>query len=125
MGTLIMRPDLHADNPMVYGSNKVAGGRTYWVENGKVNNRVIRKVNGRDHFANVLIRRPKNRYNTAYIFRPYAVMDNNGENIVIYGPEMSRSMYTVCKQILARGDFKPGTSGYQFLKNIVDTVEKQ
>ena len=125
MGTLIMRPDLHADNPMVYGSNKVAGGRTYWVENGKVNNRVIRKVNGRDYFANVLIRRPVNRYNTAYIFRPYAVMDNNGENIVIYGPEMSRSMYTVCKQILARGDFKPGTSGYQFLKNIVDTVEKQ
>ena len=125
MGTLIMRPDLHADNPMVYGSNKVAGGRTYWVENGKVNNRVIRKVNGRDYFANVLTRLPENRYNTAYIFRPYAVMDNNGENIVIYGPEMSRSMYTVCKQILARGDFKPGTSGYQFLKNIVDTVEKQ
>lgn len=125
MGTLIMRPDLHADNPMVYGSNKVAGGRTYWVENGKVNNRVIRKVNGRDYFANVLIRRPENRYSTAYIFKPYAVMDNNGENIVIYGPEMSRSMYTVCKQILARGDFKPGTSGYQFLKNIVDTVDKQ
>ena len=125
MGTLIMRPDLHADNPMVYGSDKVAGGRTYWVENGKVNNRVIRKVNGRDYFANVLIRRPENRYSTAYIFKPYAVMDNNGENIVIYGPEMSRSMYTVCKQILARGDFKPGTSGYQFLKNIVDTVEKQ
>lgn len=125
MGTLIMRPDLHADNPMVYGSNKVAGGRTYWVENGKVNNRVIRKVNGRDYFANVLIRRPVERYNTAYIFRPYAVMDNNGESVVIYGPEMSRSMYTVCKQILDRGDFKPGTSGYQFLKNIVDTVEKQ
>ena len=125
MGTLIMRPDLHADNPMVYGSNKVAGGRTYWVENGKVNNRVIRKVNGRDYFANVLIRRPENRYSTAYIFKPYAVMDNNGENIVIYGPEMSRSMYTVCKQILTRGDFKPGTSGYQFLKNIVDTVDKQ
>ena len=125
MGTLIMRPDLHADNPMIYGSKKVSGGRTYWVENGKVNNRVIRKVNGRDYFANVLTRLPENRYNTAYIFRPYAVMDNNGENIVIYGPEMSRSMYTVCKQILARGDFKPGTSGYQFLKNIVDTVEKQ
>lgn len=125
MGTLIMRPDIHADNPMVYGSDKVAGGRTYWVENGKVNNRVIRKVNGRDYFANVLIRRPVERYNTAYIFRPYAVMDNNGESVVIYGPEMSRSMYTVCKQILARGDFKPGTSGYQFLKNIVDTVEKQ
>ncbi len=27
-------------------------------------------------------------------------MDYNGSNVVIYGPEMSRSMYTVCKQIL-------------------------
>ena len=125
MGTLIMRPDLHEDNPMIYGSKKVSGGRTYWVENGKVNNRVIRRAKGRDHFANVLTELPESRYNTAYIFRPYAVMDDNGENIVIYGPEMSRSMYTVCKQIMDRGDFKPGTSGYQFLNNIVDTVEKQ
>ena len=125
MGTLIMRPDLHEDNPMIYGSKKVSGGRTYWVENGKVNNRVIRRAKGRDHFANVLTELPGSRYNTAYIFRPYAVMDDNGENIVIYGPEMSRSMYTVCKQIMDRGDFKPGTSGYQFLNNIVDTVEKQ
>ena len=30
----------------------------------------------------------------------------------------------VCKQILNRGDFKPGTSGYKFLKNIVDSVDK-
>lgn len=125
MGTLIMRPDNHAGNPMVYGSNKVSGGRTYWVQNGRVNNKVIRKVNGRDQFANVLTNLPPNRYNTAYFFRPYAVMSYNGGNVVIYGPEMSRSMYTVCKQILSRGDFKPGTSGYQFLKNIVDSVENK
>ena len=125
MGTLIMRPDLYAKYPMIYGGKNVSGGRTYWAENGKVNNKVIRRANGRDHFANVLTKIPEAHYNTACFFRPYAVMDNNGENIVIYGPEMSRSMYTVCKQILDRGDFKPGTSGYQFLKNIVDTVEKQ
>ena len=124
MGTLIMRPDLHASYPMVYGSNKLQGGRTYYVENGKVFNKVIRTVNGRDYFANVLTKLPPQRYDTAYVFRPYAVMENNGSRIVIYGPEMSRSMYTVCKQILDRGDFKPGTSGYQFLKNIVDTVEQ-
>ena len=125
MGTLIMQPHFYAKYPMIYGGNKVSRGRTYWVENGKVNNKVIRRANGRDHFANVLTEVPEAHYNTACIFRPYAVMDNNGDSIVIYGPEMSRSMYTVCKQILARGDFKPGTSGYQFLKNIVDTVEKQ
>jgi len=124
MGTLIMRPDLHAQYPMVYGSNKLGGGKTYGVINGKFSDKVIRRVNGRDQFANILTKLPPERYNTSYIFRAYAVMEKDGSSVVIYGPEMSRSMYTVCKQILNRGDFKPGTSGYKFLKNIVDSVEK-
>lgn len=124
MGTLIMRPDLHAQYPMVYGSNKLGGGKTYGVINGKFSDKVIRRVNGRDQFANVLTKLPPERYNTSYIFRAYAVMEKDGSSVVIYGPEMSRSMYTVCKQILNRGDFKPGTSGYKFLKNNVDSVEK-
>ena len=124
MGTLIMRPDLHAQYPMVYGSKKLGGGKTYGVINGKFSDKVIRRVNGRDQFANVLTKLPPERYNTSYIFRAYAVMEKDGSSVVIYGPEMSRSMYTVCKQILNRGDFKPGTSGYKFLKNIVDSVEK-
>lgn len=124
MGTLIMRPDLHAQYSMVYGSNKLGGGKTYGVINGKFSDKVIRRVNGRDQFANVLTKLPPERYNTSYIFRAYAVMEKDGSSVVIYGPEMSRSMYTVCKQILNRGDFKPGTSGYKFLKNIVDSVEK-
>ena len=124
MGTLIMRPDLHAQYPMVYGSNKLGGGKTYGVINGKFSDKVIRRVNGRDQFANVLTKLPPERYNTSYIFRAYAVMEKDGSSVVIYGPEMSRSMYTVCKQILNRGYFKPGTSGYKFLKNIVDSVEK-
>lgn len=124
MGTLIMRPDLHAQYPMVYGSNKLGGGKTYGVINGKFSDKVIRRVNGRDQFANVLTKLPPERYNTSYIFRAYAVMEKDGSSVVIYGPEMSRSMYTVCKQILNRGDFKPGTSGYKFLKNIVYSVEK-
>ena len=124
IGTLIMRPDLYTQYPMVYGSNKLGGGKTYGVINGRFSDKVIRRVNGRDQFANVLTNLPPARYNTAYIFRPYTVMEKDGSNVVIYGPEMSRSMYTVCKQILNRGDFRPGTSGYNFLKNIVDSVEK-
>ncbi len=42
--------------------------------------------------------------------------------VVIYGPEMSRSMYTVCKTDMDR-DFKQGSAGYAFLKNITDSVE--
>ena len=124
IGTLIMRPDLYTQYPMVYGSSKLGGGKTYGVINGRFSDKVIRRVTGRDQFANVLTNLPPARYNTAYIFRPYTVMEKDGSNVVIYGPEMSRSMYTVCKQILNRGDFRPGTSGYNFLKNIVDSVEK-
>ena len=125
MGTLIMRPDIRESNPMVYGSSKLTSGRCYYKQDGKTYNKVIRTVNGRDYFANVLTKLPENRYDTAYVFRPYAVMEYSGGKVVVYGPEMSRSMYTVCTQILNRGDFKEGTSGYDFLKNIVDTVESE
>lgn len=124
MGTLIMNPDNRVNYPMVYGGEKVAGGRTFYIENGKTYNKVIRTVNGREQFANVLVGLPESRYATDYVFRAYAVLEHNGTQSVIYGPEMSRSMYTVCKQILNRGDFKHGTAGYEFLKNIVDSVEK-
>lgn len=123
MGTLIMNPDNRNNYPMVYGGDKVAGGRTFYIENGKTYNKVIRTVNGREQFANVLVGLPPSRYATNYVFRAYAVMEHNGTQVVLYGPEMSRSMYTVCKQILDRGDFKQGSAGYTFLKNITDSVE--
>lgn len=124
MGTLIMHPNNRQKYPMVYGSNKVSGGRTFYTENGKVYNKVIKTVNGREQFANVLVGLPESRYAVNYVFRAYAVVEKDGVESVIYGPEMSRSMYTVCKQILQRGDFKPGTAGYSFLHNIVDYVDK-
>ena len=123
MGTLIMHPDNHNNYPMIYGGQKVASGRTFYIENGKTYNKVIRTVNGREQFANVLVGLPQSRYATNYVFRAYAVMEHNGTQVVLYGPEMSRSMYTVCKQILDRGDFKQGSAGYTFLKNITDSVE--
>lgn len=123
MGTLIMNPDNRNNYPMVHGGDKVAGGRTFYIENGKTYNKVIRTVNGREQFANVLVGLPPSRYATNYVFRAYAVMEHNGTQVVIYGSEMSRSMYTVCKQILDRGDFKQGSAGYAFLKNITDSVE--
>ena len=118
-----MNPDNRNNYPMVYGGDKVAGGRTFYIEYGKTYNKVIRTVNGREQFANVLVGLPPSRYATNYVFRAYAVMEHNGTQVVIYGPEMSRSMYTVCKQILDRGDFKQGSAGYAFLKNITDSVE--
>ena len=45
--------------------------------------------------------------------------------MVIYGPGMSRSMYTGCKQILNREILNPERQDISSSKNIVDTVEKQ
>ncbi len=125
IGTVVMRLDNRASYPLIYGGSKVTGSRCYYVKEGKTFNKVIRTANGRDYFANVLTGLPEDRYNITYVFRPYTFMEYDGSTVVIYGPEMTRSMYTVCKQVLNRGDFKEGTSGYEFLKNIVDTVEKE
>ena len=125
IGTLIMSPGTHENYPMIYGSDKLSSGRCYYKKAGKTYNKVIRTVDGRDYFANVLINLPTKNYDTAFFFKSYALMEYDGSTVVIYGPEMSRSMYKLCKQVLARGDFKEGTSGYEFLKNIVDTVESE
>ena len=125
IGTLITSPSIHKKYPMVYGSDKVRKGRCYYEKDDQTYNKVIRTVNGRAYFANVMINLQTQNYDTAFFFKSYVLMECDGSTVVIYGPEMSRSMYTVCKQVLARGDFKEGTSGYEFLKNIVDTVESE
>ncbi len=125
IGTLVMRLDNRESIPLVYGGSKVSGGKTYGMQKGKKIDKVIRTANGREHFANVLTGLPEDRYNITYVLRPYTLMEYDGSTVVIYGPEVNRSMYTVCEQVLKRGDFKEGTSGYEFLKNIVDTVDNE
>lgn len=125
MGTLVMRPDNREKYPLVYGSKVVSGGRTYYVDGGKTYDKVIRTVNGRQQFANVLIDLQPSRYAMNYVFRSYAVMEYKGSQVVIYGPEMSRSMYTVCKQVLNTGAYPVGSDAYTFLKKIVDAVDAQ
>lgn len=125
LGTLVMRPDNREKYPLVYGSKMVSGGRTYYVDGGKTYDKIIRTTNGRQQFANVLIDLHPSRYAMSYVFRSYAVMEYKGSQVVIYGPEMSRSMYTVCKQVLNTGAYPVGSDAYTFLKKIIDTVDAQ
>lgn len=98
----------------------------YYQSNGTLYDKVLETVSGRERSANVLIDLPKSRYATEISFRAYAILeDAKGEEITVYGPVSSKSIYSVAKQLIQRGDFQVGSSGDVFLKSIVSTVEKK
>lgn len=125
MGAIAMSQNRWNSNPMIYGNYYVRRGRTYYTENGKTYNMVLRTSGGRDLFANVLTDLQESWYKIDFVFRPYAILSTDTGDVFVYGPEACRSMYTVCKQVLAGNKFAPGTAGYQFLQNIVTIGDAQ
>lgn len=122
-GTLMMTRENREKYPFVKGGTKVGAGRSYWTENGKVYDKVLETVDGRNRFASVLVNLKPNMYATDLYFRAYAILECDGENYTVYGPPVCRSVYTVAKQVQAKGEFKQGTSGYNFVQGIIDSVE--
>lgn len=122
-GTLFITEANMQHYPFVKGGTKVGGGRSYWTENGVVNDKVFETVGGRNRFASVLINLSPGQYATNIAFRGYIILEDASDTIIVYGPPVSRSIYTVAKQILNKGEFAPGTNGYNYVSNIVNTVE--
>lgn len=122
-GTLFITNENREKYPFVKGGTKVGGGRAYWTENGVVNDKVFETVSGRNRFTSVLINLAPNMYAKDISFRAYAVLDCGGQEIIVYGPPVYRSVYTVAKQVQARGEFKAGSSGYMYVQGIIDSVE--
>ena len=122
-GTLMMTKENSEIYPFVKDGTKVASGRSYWQENGKVYDKVLETVGGRKRFASVLVDLKSNMYARDLSFRAYAILDCDGQTLIVYGPPVSRSVYTVAKQVQAKGEFAPGTSGYNFVQGIIDSVE--
>lgn len=124
-GTLFITDENRKKYPFVKGGTKVGGGRAYWTENGKVHDMVYETVAGRNRFTSVLINLAPNMYAKDIAFRAYAVLECDGKELIVYGPPVCRSVYTVAKQIQTRGEFKPGSSGYKYVQEIVNSVEKK
>ena len=122
-GTLFITNENREKYPFVKDGTKVGGGRAYWTENGKVNDKVFETVSGRNRFTSVLINLAPNMYAKDISFRAYAVLDCGGQEIIVYGPPVYRSVYTVAKQVQTRGEFKAGSSGYKYVQGIIDSVE--
>ncbi len=123
-GTLYMTNENRSKYPFVKLGGKIGSGRSYWVENSVVNDKILETIDGRHRFASVLINLPKAQYATDFAFRSYIILEQNGEEYIFYGPPVYRSIYTVAKQLDARGEFKPGSSGDLFIQQIINFVEK-
>lgn len=122
-GTLMMTNANRSSFPFVKLGRKTASGRSYWIENGTINDKIFETVSGRVRFASVLTGLPESQYNTDFAFRGYIILEKDGEKYIIYGPAVHRSVYTVAKQIQARGEFEEGSSGYEYIEAIISSVE--
>lgn len=122
-GTLMITKENKEIYPFVKGGSKVGSGRSYWTENGKTYDKVLETVDGRNRFASVLVDLKPNMYARDLYFRAYAILECDGQTYTVYGPPVCRSVYTVAKQVQAKGEFKPGTGGYNFVQGIIDSVE--
>ena len=118
-GTMSMAASNLEHYPFVRDCEKVRSGRSYWTENGKLNDNITETVDGRHRFASVLTGVPDRQLGSEIAFRAYGVLVNEeGEEVLIYGPTMRRSIYTVAQQVAAAGEFKKGTAGFNYVQNL-------
>ncbi len=123
-GTLFMTNANRSLYPFVKLGRKTGGGRSYWTENAVTNDKIFETVSGRVRFASVLTNLPASQYATEFAFRGYVILENSSERIILYGPPVSRSIYTVAKQIMNKGEFEVGSSSYNYIQSIIESVEE-
>lgn len=125
LGTVCCDNKYYNQYGLAIGSYKSSKGRTFWYEDGasEPEDKVIQVRDGRDRFANVVLTPKVSMYNVAFCFRGYAIVSDGTDTLILYSAPISRSVYTVAKQVIAAGEFQAGTAAYNFVNGIVETVE--
>lgn len=119
-GTLVMDNANRKQYPLVKNGTKVAGGRSYGInEKGKLEDKIYERVSGRYRFTSVLVGLPANQYKTEFAFRGYIILTKDGQDITLYGPTVWKSIYSLSEQAIASGQYKKGSSADKFLKKII------
>ncbi len=122
-GTLAMTQANANVYPMVKGGQKVSGGISYGTLNGKKVDYIYETVDGRYRFTSVLTKLPPEQYKTEIAFRGYAILTKNGQEYIIYGPKVSRSMYALATQMVNSGYYAKGSSADTFLRKIISDAK--
>lgn len=119
-GTLIMTNSNRGSYPMVKGGEKVLSGMAYGLDaNGNRVDNVLETINGRHRYTAVLVGLPVEQYKTDFAFRGYAILQKDGEEMIVYGPIMYKNIYALAEQTLAMNLYAEGTDAYLFLKQLI------
>lgn len=119
-GSLIMSHANYGKYPMILGGDKVISGVSYgYNKEGQLVDNIYEMVNGRYRYTAVLVGLPAEQYKTDFAFRGYIVLSKGEEEIVLYGPIMYRSIYTLAQQTLDLNVYKEGTAEWYFLKQLI------
>ena len=123
-GTLVMNNANREQYAMIKGGTKVASGMAYGTdENGNRQDVIFETVGDRYRYTSVLVGMPPEQYKTEYAFRGYAVLEKDGQQVVIYGPAMAKSIYALANQLLEQGSYAEGSSAYEFLKQLISDAD--
>ncbi len=123
-GTLVMTDANRKTYPMVKDGEKVKAGISYGRQgDGTVTDTIYETVSGRYRFTSVLVGLPPEQYKTEFAFRGYAVLEKDGREIVVYGPAVARSIYSLSQQALGLGLYQEGSAADQFLKKLISDAD--
>ncbi len=123
-GTLILPKTILGDKQLTLSTDKVAKGLSYGMdENGQLVDKVLAQVDSRDRFASVLVGLPVAQYKTDFVFRSYAILTKNGDDIVVYGVQNARSIYVLAQQVIAAGMYPEGSNPDLFLKQLISDAD--
>lgn len=123
-GTVVMNYANMSQYPLIKDGQKVLSGISYGQKtDGTFEDKTFEVIDGRNRFTSVLVGLPVEQYKAEFAFRGYIILEKNGVQYTFYGPVVSKSMYSLAKQILDMGTYKPGTSAYDFLIKLVNDAD--
>ena len=119
-GTLVMNQANMSQYPMILGGQKVKGVVSYGKNaEGQHVDTVYETVNGRYRYTGVLTGLPASQYKTQFAFRGYCILTNGTSEIVVYGPPVWKSIYSLSEQVIASGVYETGSFADEFLHKIL------
>lgn len=123
-GTLVMADANRKTYPMIKGGEKVQAGVSYGTQaDGTSTDTIYETVSGRHRFTSVLVGLPAEQYKTEFAFRGYVILEKDGREIVVYGPAVARSIYSLSQQALGAGLYQEGSEADLFLKKLISDAD--
>jgi hypothetical protein len=123
-GTLVMNESSRPDYPFVKDGAKVRSALSYGMTDDGLRDAVFETVAGRYRYTVVFVNLPVSEYKTVFAFRGYMVLTNGVEEIVLYGPINSRSIYRIAEQVNEQNVYEQGTPQDLYIQGLISASDE-